>query len=80
MTGKPVVITDATVNWTANSHFTFNFFKSIYGKESPVLDGLDSNCQFFPYKTDFENLGEVFQMSASRAMLMDGSDPWYIGW
>ncbi|XP_072024428.1 bifunctional arginine demethylase and lysyl-hydroxylase PSR-like [Amphiura filiformis] len=78
--GHPVVITDATVNWTANSHFTFNFFKSIYDKESPVLDGEDENCQFFPYKTKFENLGEVFQMSASRSMLTDGSDPWYIGW
>lgn len=78
--GKPVVITDATSNWTATEHFSFDFFKSIYSQDSPALENSDVNCQFFPYKTDFSNLGEVFNMSEDRAHLKDLSKPWYIGW
>ena len=73
--GRPVVVTDATGNWTATERFSFNFFRGIYSKESPVLVNEEEKCQFFPYRTKFENLGEALQMSAARAR-----DPWYIGW
>lgn len=78
--GVPVVITDATRNWTALEAFSFEFFRNIYSEDSPVLTMSESNCQFFPYKTSFHNLSEVFQMSAARAQMTDGSEPWYIGW
>ncbi|XP_012146378.1 adherens junction protein p120 isoform X5 [Megachile rotundata] len=71
--GRPVVVTDATQNWTAPSVFSFPFFKSLY-------EGEDANCQFFPYKTEFKNLQEVFNMSASRSLLEKGTKPWYVGW
>lgn len=78
--GRPVVITDATKNWSALSTFSFEFFQGIYGEDSPVLKNSEASCQFFPYKTDFRNLREVFQMSIDRAQMKDGSVPWYIGW
>ncbi|XP_074109984.1 bifunctional arginine demethylase and lysyl-hydroxylase JMJD6 [Cotesia typhae] len=71
--GKPVVITDATVNWTAAQLFSFSFFKSLY-------HGRAANCQFFPYKTGFKSLQDVFNMSEDRILLKPGSEPWYVGW
>ncbi|XP_012261608.2 uncharacterized protein LOC105689271 [Athalia rosae] len=71
--GRPVVITDATTNWTAPKVFSYSFFKSLY-------DGQKGNCQFFPYKTGFKNLQEVFNMSTSRALQQSGTAPWYVGW
>ena len=79
-TGVPVVIGDGTANWTAPKYFSFDFFKKIYANGSVALNKQQQNCQFFPYKTDFRHLGEVFQMSKERALMTDGSKPWYIGW
>ena len=78
--GVPVIITDGAQNWTATQKFSFEFFKGLYADDSPVLLMEESHCQFFPYKTNFENLSEVFQMSHERAHFQDGTDPWYIGW
>lgn len=77
-TARPVVIRDGCKNWSALSHFTYDFFKNMYPPNSPVLQSVDRDCQFFPYRTNFESLGEVFNMSKSKAD-MEG-DPWYIGW
>ncbi|XP_067651644.1 uncharacterized protein [Haliotis asinina] len=77
---RPVVITDGMKNWTATEKFSFSFFKNIYKEGSPALENVENNCQFFPYKTSFKNLGEVFQMDEERATMKDGSQPWYIGW
>lgn len=76
----PVVITDGTKNWTASNVFSYDFFKSLYSKGSPALQNIEENCQFFPYKTNFSSLEEVFEMDDDRALMKDGSDPWYIGW
>lgn len=79
-TSRPVIIADGTKNWTAPKHFSYDFFKSIYPQNSPALENVEMNCQFFPYRTDFKNLGEVLNMSEERAQMKDGSLPWYIGW
>lgn len=76
----PVVITDGTQNWTASKVFSYEFFKSLYSKGSPALQNIEENCQFFPYKTNFSSLEEVFEMDDDRALMKHGSDPWYIGW
>ncbi|XP_012538594.1 uncharacterized protein LOC105837941 [Monomorium pharaonis] len=72
--GKPVVISDAMANWTASEVFSFAFFKTLYD------GGEQANCQFFPYKTEFRSLQDVFNMSANRAMMEKGTTPWYVGW
>lgn len=71
--GRPVVVVDAAINWTATEVFSFPFFKSLY-------EGVDGNCQFFPYRTEFKSLREVFEMSADRSLLEEGTEPWYVGW
>ena len=77
---RPVVITDGTSNWTASKVFSYDFFKSLYSKGSPALQHVEENCQFFPYKTNFTSLEDVFDMDEDRALMKDGSAPWYIGW
>ncbi len=79
-TGRPLVVEDGAHNWTATASFSFGFFKNIYSDDSPALQNIEQNCQFFPYKTSFHSLGEVFNMSVDRAEMKDGSEPWYIGW
>ncbi|XP_062620012.1 uncharacterized protein LOC134281590 [Saccostrea cucullata] len=79
-TAVPVLIKDATHNWTAMTNFSFDFFKNVYTKTKGALTTIDEECQFFPYKTEFETLGEVFNMSAERANFTAGEKPWYIGW
>lgn len=76
----PVVITDGTRNWSASKVFSYEFFKTLYSKGSPALQNVEENCQFFPYKTNFSSLEEVFDMDTDRALMKDGSRPWYIGW
>ena len=79
-TGVPVVVGDGTQNWTAPKYFSFEFFKEIYKEGSQALENQENKCQFFPYKTSFQSLGEVMSMSLERAKMEDGSEPWYIGW
>ncbi|XP_076449369.1 uncharacterized protein LOC143285823 isoform X2 [Babylonia areolata] len=78
--GGPVIVEDAMENWTALETFSFEFFRGVYAEESVALKSVQSRCQFFPYKTEFRTLGEVFRMPADRAHMKDGSKPWYIGW
>ncbi|XP_015186824.1 PREDICTED: uncharacterized protein LOC107071907 [Polistes dominula] len=70
--GRPVVIMDAMINWTAPKIFSYSFFKSLY-------EGEQAGCQFFPYKTEFRSLQDVFNMSTSRSLLQAGTKPWYVG-
>lgn len=78
--GRPVIITDAMQNWTAYQHFSFDFFKKLYKRDSPVLtrDTDVRDCQFFPYKTKFQGLIDVLKMP--RTMVEMKGDPWYVGW
>lgn len=78
--GTPVVITDAMDDWTAPKTFSFEFFKNVYTEDRTAERRPEAKCQFFPYKTDFNSLAEVFNMSSDRAQMKDGTQPWYIGW
>lgn len=79
-TGRPVVVRDGTKDWTASTQFSYKFLKSIYSKNSTALKNVEENCQFFPYKSNFKDLEEVFDMSDDKALMKDRSSPWYIGW
>ncbi|KAL3186543.1 hypothetical protein MRX96_027357 [Rhipicephalus microplus] len=72
-TGIPVVVTDGASNWTALQTFSLSFFENVY--QNAAFKMSRNACQFFPYKTEFRSLEEVFSMSAERSRL-----PWYIGW
>lgn len=45
---RPVIVTDATVNWTALDVFDFWYFRDVY--ETSLSDGEQLNCQFFPVR------------------------------
>ncbi|KAB0800940.1 hypothetical protein PPYR_05294 [Photinus pyralis] len=78
-TGKPVVVTDGTKNWLAMQTFSFNFFKQLYQSVDQHIS-TQSECQFFPYKTEFTSLAEALNMSVERSRLEPETLPWYIGW
>lgn len=73
--GRPVVVKDATINWTAPQVFDFKYFKQLYLNSN----GTKSNCQFFRYKTEFKSLREALSMDDDRAEYRSGK-PWYFGW
>ena len=78
-TGRPLVVTGGTRNWTAMKVFNFNYFKKLYTKYEDAFDVQEQgSCQFFAYKTEFGSLEDVFLMSKKRAALK--GKPWYIGW
>ncbi|GJQ66982.1 hypothetical protein Trydic_g21916 [Trypoxylus dichotomus] len=77
--GRPVVISDGTKDWEAVEKFTFDFFKKLYNSVTRNREDKTA-CQFFPYKTEFQNLYEVFNMSIERSRLEPGTKHWYIGW
>lgn len=76
--GHVVVVTDATMNWTATEVFDFWYFKNLYEREDPKKKTLD--CQFFRYKTNFKNLFDAFKIDKERVEYKPGTDPWYFGW
>ncbi|XP_023011544.2 uncharacterized protein [Leptinotarsa decemlineata] len=76
--GKPVIVSDGMRDWSAQNEFSFEFFQRLYQNIHGKI--LSKSCQFFPYKTEFKNLREVFEMSKSRANLVPGEKPWYVGW
>ncbi|KAF5283382.1 hypothetical protein FQA39_LY04758 [Lamprigera yunnana] len=75
--GKPLVVTDGAKNWLATEVFSFDFFKKLYENTD---DDSKTECQFFPYKTEFNSLREALNMSTERSRLESGTLPWYIGW
>ncbi|XP_041362574.1 bifunctional arginine demethylase and lysyl-hydroxylase PSR-like [Gigantopelta aegis] len=76
----PLLVKDATTNWTAMSVFTYDFFKKLYTETEGALVSVEEECQFFPYKTEFSTLEEAFNMSDARARYEPGEEPWYFGW
>lgn len=74
----PVIVKDATQNWTATEVFTYDYFRDLY------LDAFEfsnkASCQFFPYKTEFKSLQDAFRMDEARARYEKGQKPWYFGW
>ncbi|XP_055918733.1 uncharacterized protein LOC129950840 [Eupeodes corollae] len=74
--GIPVVVTDATANWTALTTFDFWYFKDTYnlGKRKHKI----LNCQFFPYKSGFRNLFEALENPPEY--FDSGEKAWYFGW
>lgn len=75
---KPVIITDATKNWTALETFDFWYFKDLY--ENVNKGKKKWNCQFFPYKTEFKSLYEALAIPDDRVNYEPGAKPWYFGW
>lgn len=79
-TAVPVLVKDATRHWTAMDTFSFRFFRDLYNSVNGSLDAVEEECQFFPYKTEFETLRDVLNMTEDRADFKEGEKLWYVGW
>jgi hypothetical protein len=77
-TSRPLVVTDATQSWTAIQQFSYEYFRKLYTDSETALNSTEEECQFFPYRTEFHSLRQVFKMSKARAQFK--AEPWYIGW
>lgn len=79
--GRPVLVKKAVNDWPALRTFSFHFFKDLYNITKGAYDSVREECQFFPFKTDFVSLEEVFDMPKSRADRMTNDQvTWYVGW
>ncbi|XP_013786777.1 F-box protein At1g78280-like [Limulus polyphemus] len=78
---RPVLVKDATVSWKALNTFNFSFFRKLYSEIGGAYKSVEEECQFFPFKTNFLHLQDVFNMPEDRAMMKTrDSKTWYIGW
>lgn len=78
--GIPLLVKGAAKNWTALSTFSFKYLKMLYESTEGALEAVEQDCQFFPYKTDFQSMAEVFNMSEARSEFREGERQWYVGW
>lgn len=80
-TGQPMVVKGSTTHWSALKRFNFEFFKKIYTEIPDAYQSVEEECQFFPFKTKFLRLDQVFSMTQSEMNMTDpNGTPWYIGW
>ena len=77
-TGVPIVVTDATDGWKARKLFTYNYFKNLYADNPKSLVEDTKEGQFFMYRSDLEDLYDLFTLPEERAALR--GKKWYIGW
>ena len=77
--GIPIVVTDATDRWKARKVFSYEFFKDLYLKNPRALDNDHNDGQFFAYRSDVNDLYDLFSLPEDRSTL-EGGKKWYIGW
>nr|CAD7196061.1 unnamed protein product [Timema douglasi] len=69
--GRPVVVTDAMLNWTAQQVFNFRFLKMIYTQFQQSPD-----CQLLAANSGSSNIGEDEFNTSTKPNL----EPWHISW
>ncbi|KAF6041423.1 hypothetical protein EB796_000270 [Bugula neritina] len=79
-TGVPLLVKNGAKNWSALHTFSFDYLKNLYQLTDGALEAVAENCQFFPYKTSFSSLTEVFEMPKEQSKLEPGQPEWYVGW
>ena len=78
--GIPLLVKGGANNWTALQVFSYNYLKDLFVNTEGALEAVEFDCQFFPYKTKFLTLAEVFAMSEARSRIDEGEEQWYVGW
>ena len=77
-TGVPIIVTDATNGWKARKLFTYSYFRELYADNPKSLEEDTKEGQFFAYRSDLNDLYDLFTLSDERAALR--GKKWYIGW
>lgn len=78
--GVPLLVKGGARNWTALTTFSYKYFKDLFEGTEGALEAVQNDCQFFPYKTNFLTMNDVFNMSEERSRLEPGEKEWYVGW
>lgn len=73
---KPVIVTDATVNWTALDVFNFWYFKNVY--DSSLTESDQMNCQFFPVNFVFFSSIFFFNKKKTKSIKSEKLNLWKI--
>lgn len=73
-TSWPVVLKGAALAWPAITHFTLDYFRTLYAPYTNDNDGDDDVCQFLHFTSNFDTLTDVLALSSSAA------EEWYVGW
>ncbi|XP_034240648.1 uncharacterized protein LOC117644946 [Thrips palmi] len=77
---RPILVKGAAAQWPAMRTFSYDYFKQLYKSTEGAYESVEDECQLLTFKTEFLSLKEVFSMSRSRVLNLDGEHPWYIGW
>lgn len=77
---RPILVKGAAAQWPAMRTFSYDYFKHLYKSTEGAYESVEDECQLLTFKTEFLSLKEVFSMSRSRVLNLDGEQPWYIGW
>lgn len=77
---RPIVVRGAAAGWPAMRTFSFDYLKRLYESTEGAYESVEDDCQLLTFKTEFLSLKDVFSMSRSRVLNLDGEQPWYVGW
>ena len=78
--GIPLLVKGGARNWTALDTFNFDYLRDLFQQTDGALEAVERDCQFFPYKTEFMSMEEVFDMPRARSQFKEGEKLWYVGW
>ncbi|XP_063587453.1 uncharacterized protein LOC134764728 [Penaeus indicus] len=78
--GRPLVVRGAAARWPALARFSPAFFRSAYDSVEGAYEAVADECQFLPFRSEFEGLRDALAMHPARAARAPGTRPWYFGW
>ncbi|XP_047469996.1 uncharacterized protein LOC125025803 [Penaeus chinensis] len=77
---RPLVVRGAAARWPALARFSPAFFRSAYDSVEGAYEAVADECQFLPFRSEFEGLRDALAMHPARAARAPGTRPWYFGW
>ena len=67
--------------WPATKYFDFEFLARLYDVNGlEAYRSVEEECQFLPFKTDFQSLHQALHMNYSQRQTSKLEQSWYIGW
>ncbi|XP_037780956.1 uncharacterized protein LOC119577282 [Penaeus monodon] len=77
---RPLVVRGAAARWPALARFSPAFFRSAYDSVAGAYEAVADECQFLPFRCEFQGLRDALAMHPARAARAPGTRPWYFGW
>lgn len=77
---RPLVVRAGAAHWPALHRFSVAFFRSLYDSIDGAYEAVMEDCQFLPFRTEYQDLRAALAMHPARAARLPGTTPWYFGW